>query len=246
VKTAFFFAAVLACWPVGAAEPVMSGPTEAEPREYVRLEITDLPVESLADAVLIVWPEAGTELLPIRTWGGEPLMLFRAVRPGEYLVQVVVPVLDGKVAKLLQVRHTITVRGPPPPVVVVPPAPPIPPPLPPGPDPPMPPPTPETSGVAYLIVVRNNQDLTADQASTLIHLRQWSDSQPAKVSHLEISPDAGGSDSRLKTYIDKAGQLPWVIISQGRTDGNGAAVLWSGPLPDSHDALIGTFQEVVK
>lgn len=102
-----------------------------------------------------------------------------------------------------------------------------------------------TTGVAYLVIIRHNAELTADQAAELIKLRQWSDSQPEKVSQLEVSPDAGSSDDRLAGYIAKAGPLPWVVLSRGRKDGTGAAVLWSGPLGTA-EALQAKVAEVVK
>lgn len=133
--------------------------------------------------------------------------------------------------------HTVTLRG-----GTIPP--PIPPPVtpPPGPDPTTPP---ETTGVAYLVIVRRNEELTADQAAELLKLRQWSDSQPEKVSQLEVTPEAGGEDSRLAGYVAKAGPLPWVVLSRSRKDGKGAAVLWSGALGTAAE-LQAKVEEVVK
>jgi hypothetical protein len=80
----------------------------------------------------------------------------------------------------------------------------------------------------------------------LLRLRQWSDSQPGKVSQLEISPDAGSDDGRLAAYLSQVkGPLPWIVLSRARADGK-AIVLWSGPLPDSAEAVIAKVGEVVK
>jgi hypothetical protein len=102
-----------------------------------------------------------------------------------------------------------------------------------------------TTGPAYLVVIRNSADLTADQAAELLKLRQWSDSQPQVVSQLEVSPDAAFSDDRLAGYIRQAGPLPWVVLSRSRKDGKGATVLWSGPLGTAEEVR-AKFAEVVK
>lgn len=128
-----------------------------------------------------------------------------------------------------------------PPQVIVPP--PIVPDTPPKPDPTLPP---LTTGVTYLVVIRENQDLTADQAAMLAKMRTWTDSQPERFSQLEIRPAAGGEDDRLRTYTERAGPLPWLVISRARTDGTGAAVLWSGELPGDLDAVKQRVAEVVK
>jgi hypothetical protein len=111
------------------------------------------------------------------------------------------------------------------------------------PDPTVPPSA--TTGVAYLVIIRRNEELTADQAAELLKLRQWSDQQPEKVSQLEVTPEAGSDDSRLAGYVQKAGPLPWVVLSRSRKDGRGAAVLWSGPLGTAEE-VIAKVAEVVK
>jgi len=225
------------------ATPVMSGPVEVERNVYARLAISDLPVSSLEHANITVWPEVGTELLPLRTWGGEPLMLFRASEPGRYLVKVVVPVLEGKEARLLSVEHIIEVRGPPTPPV--PPTPPEPPTPPPGPDPPQPP---ETTGVAYVIVIRRNQDITADQAETLIRLRTWSDARQQQVSQLEFDPDTAGDNGQLWAARVPAGErLPyWFLARQRAAGGSGVAILRQGPLPENWQVIVGEVEGLLQ
>ena len=95
------------------------------------------------------------------------------------------------------------------------------------------------------MIVRRNEELTADQAAELLKLRTWSDSQPEKVSQLEVTPEAGGEDERLAGYVAKAGPLPWVVLSRSRKDGKGAAVLWSGALGTAEE-LQAKVAEVVK
>lgn len=110
-----------------------------------------------------------------------------------------------------------------------------PPPTPPGPDPPEPPPpTPgQTTGVVWLTILRHKDDVTADQAEVLARIRQWSDQQPAaKVLHYQFPPDS--SDPKVQAYaarVPTGASLPYVFISQARTDGRGAEILWHGPLP---------------
>ena len=218
------------------ASPAMRGPVEVDQNAYARLEVSNLPGDTLEHADLTVWPVDGTELLPLRTWGGEPLMLFRASDPGKYLVKVVVPVLEGKEARLLSVEHVIEVRGPP--------TPPTPPTPPPGPDPPQPP---ETTGVAYVIVIRRNQDITADQAETLIRLRTWSDAQQQQVAQLEFDPDTAADNGQLWAARVPAGEsLPYWFLARQRTGSTGTAILKQGPLPESLDAITGAVGEVLK
>jgi hypothetical protein len=227
------FAYLLLCL-VGAA-PAMSGPVEVSPGTYARLSVENLPVDALPHAEITVWPIEGTELLPLKTWSDEALMLFRAELPGRYLVKVTVPILDGENARLLSVEHIIEVRGPPPGPT---------PPTPPNPTPP-PPPTPGTlTGVAYLIVVRPEQP-TADQAQDLLNLRVWVDSQPAgKAEILDVTRDprasSGAVDSRLSGYVARvpaSEPLPYAFIVRQRTEG-GSHVFWEGRVSGNTADLI--------
>lgn len=160
---------------------------------------------------------------------------------GTYRLVVIPSKADqGIISQVIVVGSSAIVPTVPPQVVV---PPPIVPDTPKPPDPTLPP---VTTGVTYLVVIRENQDLTADQAAMLAKMRTWSDSQPEQLRQLEVSPDAGSDDDRIKTYTDKAGPLPWLVISRARTDGTGAAVLWSGELPEMLDAVKARVAEVVK
>jgi len=224
------------------AEPTMSGAESVEVGQYARLDVSGVPLESLPQADVTIWPENGTEKIEAQNWSGQPYILFRSSVPGEYLVKVVAPILDGKVATLIVLRHVIEVRGPPAPPV--PPQPPEPPTPPPGPDPPQPP---QTTGVAYVMVIRRNQELTADQAEVLIKLRTWSDARQQQVSHLEFDPDTAGDNGQLWAAKVPAGEtLPYWFLARQRTGSTGVAILNQGPLPDSLDAITGAVEGVLK
>jgi len=178
---------------------------------------------ALADVVLLVGPD-GT-VLPVGTYR---------------LVVIPSSPEQGIISQTIVVGSSAIVPTVPPQVVVPPPI------VPDEPKPPDPTQPPATTGVTYLVVVRENAELTADQAAMLAKMRTWSDSQPEHLRQLEVSPDAGSEDDRLKTYTERAGPLPWLVISRARVDGTGAAVLWSGELPGDVDAVKAKVEEVVK
>lgn len=225
----------------------VTGPASGDVSKPVSLVISGLPAVDLSKPLgeQTLWvetirfelssPSAERPILDkelsmsVSPWEWRLRINFTPKSPGTYLL-----VCDWNQTPYGLALHRVEIGG-----TVTPP---FPPPV--IPDDPVPAPT-ETTGTAYLVIIRHNAELTADQTAELLKLRQWSDAQPQIISHLEISPDAGSEDDRLAGYIAKAGPLPWVVLSRGRKDGKGAIILWSGPF-DSAKALQTKFEEVVK
>lgn len=185
------------------------------------------------------WLVLTDKLLPVQAEsfllknGGS--VLFWEGDPGSYGV-IFIPndIAEGLAARQVKLGH-----GPQPP------------PDPDDPDVPDPPdPDQPTSGLVWITVIRENAELTADQAQTLIKLRTWSDKQPAdKIAHWEFSPDAGTENANVQAYIDKipaSGKLPWLFVSQRKKGDSGAVILHSGPLPASADEIIAIAGRVAK
>jgi hypothetical protein len=244
LRRCFFLAALLAAVVAQAQPPVarVTGPKEARCGSLIVLDAS----ESTGTGrmwLLAVSPEE-TSFLPVESG---LKCIFASPVSGVYRFVLVVAGTNSNGGPAADMAtHTVTLSGGVTPPVVPPPiTPPVVPPVVPPTDPTQPPAA--TTGVAYLVVIRSNQDLTVDQATVLLRLRQWSDSQPQKVSQLEISPDSGAEDGRLAAYLSQVkGPLPWVVLSRARKDGKGAAVLWSGALPDSAEEVIAKVGEVVK
>jgi hypothetical protein len=105
----------------------------------------------------------------------------------------------------------------------------------------------QTTGPVAVVIIGDASDLTVDEAEVLSKLRTWSDSRQADVTHLEFSPAA--DDARVKAYVAKipAGKpLPWVFISRAKADGNGAVLLWNGPLAKTAAEIEAKVAEVTK
>jgi hypothetical protein len=230
----------------GPADLRMSGPAIGTAGQPLTITVSGLPAVDLSQTVGEQTKWIDSLRFDVSTPGGPAALeqeLSMSVSPWEWRLRLTLtPAANGTYLVVCDwneppyglALHRVDVGGSPP-VVVVPPITP--------PDPTVPPS--QTTGVAYLVIIRHYAELTADQAAELLKLRQWSDSQPERVSQLEVSPDAASSDDRLAGYIAKAGPLPWVVLSRGRKDGKGAAVLWSGPLGTASE-LQAKFAEVVK
>jgi hypothetical protein len=232
----------------GPADLRMAGPTTGAVGQPIAIMVSGLPAVDLTATVgeqtkwidslrFDVSGPAGAVVLDkelsmsVSPWEWRLRLTLTPTVPGVYVV-----VCDWNQEPYGLALHRLTIGG-------TAPVPPIVPPI--DPDKPDPPNPSETTGTAHLVIIRHNAELTADQAAELLKLRQWSDSQPDKISQLEVSPDAGSEDDRLAGYIAKAGPLPWVVLSRGRKDGKGAAVLWSGPLGTASE-LQAKVAEVVK
>jgi hypothetical protein len=97
------------------------------------------------------------------------------------------------------------------------------------------------------MIVRKNQELTADQAETLIKLRTWSDARQQQVSHLEFDPDTAADNGQLWAGRVPSGEsLPYWFLARQKTGATGVAILKQGPLPDSLDAITGAVEGVLK
>jgi hypothetical protein len=189
--------------------------------------------------LLAVSPEP-TSFLPVESG---LKVIFASPTPGDYTFVLIVSGTNANGGPMADMAtHTVTLLGPRPPPV--PPQPPVPPPLPPGPDPTIPP---ETTGVAYVMIVRRNQELTADQAETLIKLRTWSDARQQQVSHLEFDPDTAADGGQLWAAKVPSGEsLPYWFLARQKTGATGVAILKQGPLPETLDAITGAVEGALK
>lgn len=211
--------AALATAAADAQQPraVITGPREARCGALVVLDAT--ASEGLGRLWVLAAAPEETTFLPVDS---STKCLFASPVAGRYEFVLIVSGTNANGGPAAEIaRHSVTLRGS------------TPPPPPPPDEPTDPTQPPETMGAATLIVLRINQDLTADQAATLTKLRTWSDARPNQVSQLEFSPE--DTDARVAQYVAKlpAGQdLPYVFLVRQRRDGRGAVILWKGPLPN--------------
>tara|TARA_Y100000310_G_scaffold264049_1_gene274576 strand:+ start:959 stop:1717 length:759 start_codon:yes stop_codon:yes gene_type:complete len=120
---------------------------------------------------------------------------------------------------------------------------PRPPPDPDDPDP-DPDPTVKTEGPVFSLVLRNAEDLTAEQSQALSAIRDWVDEQPAtEVQHQELDIDAVGPDGKTEPRVAKyteaipdTSSLPYGFISKKKV-GGGAVILWAGELVDADETI---------
>jgi hypothetical protein len=238
----------------GPAALKLTGPTEGLAGQPVAIVVHGLPAVDLKSTVgdQTAWVE--TLRFAISAPDGADVTLDKelsmTVAPWAWRLRVTfVPPVDGTYVLVCDwnqepfglALHRMLIGPRPPPTPPVPPTPPIPPP---GPDPPTPP---ETTGVAYVIVIRKNQDITADQAETLIRLRTWSDARPQQVSQLEFDPDTAGDNGQLWAARVPAGKsLPYWFLARQRVGSTGFAVIREGPLPENWQAIVGEVEGVLQ
>jgi len=214
---------------------VITGPKEQRPGSLVVLDATES--QGLGRVWLLAISPEPTSFLPVEAG---LKVIFASPTPGDYTFVLVVSGTNANGGPMADMAtHTVTLLGPRPP-----PVPPQPPTPPPGPDPPQPP---ETTGVAYLIIVRRNQELTADQAEVLIRLRTWSDARQQQVSQLEFDPDSAGDNGQLwAARVPAGGSLPYWFLARQKTGATGVAILKQGPLPNSLDEITGAVEGVLR
>jgi hypothetical protein len=96
-------------------------------------------------------------------------------------------------------------------------------------------------------VIRRNQDITADQAETLILLRTWSDTQQQQVAQLEFDPDTAADNGQLWAARVPAGEsLPYWFLARQRVGSTSFAVIREGPLPENWQAIVGEVEGVLQ
>jgi hypothetical protein len=87
VAAAFCFFCWAASAMVAAAEPTLTPPTGSlGAGEYLEITIGGITEADLPRTKLVLWPRDGTSIMPVKTWTGQPLVLFRAKTPGKYLL----------------------------------------------------------------------------------------------------------------------------------------------------------------
>lgn len=260
---------LLAAQFVAAADIVVTPPSGViQPNEYVILSVTGVSDAELPGAAATVEPSDGVQLLAARTWGGKPIIFFKAAKPGKYAVFVSINAFRQKLDEgfaateqaaieppelLSELRIAVTKIGDKYEAksgsVLLEVAGSVPPP-PPGPDPPDIPPV--TTGLVWTVVIRTVDTMTADQSEALSNLREWTDQQPFdKVAHYEFSPTAvgpdGSIDKRVATWVAKVpatAKQPYVFVAAKDAAGK-SAIIWQGELTKAAD-VIAKIQEHTK
>jgi len=92
----FFLAACLLLARPVLAEVSIDGPDgPVQPGRYVQLDVRGIPDEALPKTKLIHFPRDDVQVIPAKTWGGDPFILFLADQPGNYLLAVAVVQIEG-------------------------------------------------------------------------------------------------------------------------------------------------------
>lgn len=220
------------------AEVSIVGPSTALPGDLIVLEAA-----GTFDSAKWFLGNSEKTFLPV---DGGKRVVFASGASGEYRFFVVAATVDGGKVSLDDATHVVTIGGP------------NPTPTPPSPTPPAPPtPVPPTPVVpaaksVAIVVIRDSEQLDADQSEVLVDLREWSDAQkPEQVRHYEFAPDQTGPDGRkdplAAAYIAKLpanAALPWAMILN--TDQKPAAVVWSEHLPDKAQSIIDKATSILK
>jgi hypothetical protein len=70
---------------------VIEGPTEpVDPKEYTMILVSGLSDVDLPKAKVAWSPTAGVTVMPAKTWGGQPMLFFKASTPGKYTLSITI------------------------------------------------------------------------------------------------------------------------------------------------------------
>lgn len=235
--------------PQAPASVTIAGPAETSPGDLVILE-----ARGEYEGIRWILGNSTKSFLPV---DDGRRCVFASGAPGEYRFFAVVAQRDGEATTLADASFVVRVGGPSPvpptPTPPTPTPPPAPTPIPPAPTPTPPPaPIPDSFSSLSLVVIRDVDDLTADQAEVLLNLRTWSDAQPpAKVRHYEFAPDQknelGQTDPVVAGYLAKkpaTAKLPYVLLLA--TDATPAKVAWQGELPATAKEITDRMSSLLK
>lgn len=199
---------------------IIEGPTAIPPNYTATLHIKGVTPEQLQSGKVVWWPRDNIEVLPVQTWGGQPLLMVRSPVDNTYLVQVMTAINN----ELIYAEHTLKIGNIPEPT------PPGPTPDPePGPEPapdPEPEPIPDFEEPLTLLLIEETGDRTTDEAAAVlsqdiinfIKSKEWD----RYLLDQDIKDKDGKTPASVKPYIDRAvGKgLPWYII----VDKNGKVI----------------------
>jgi hypothetical protein len=206
----------------------IEGPTDILPNQTATLQVKGVSPAQLSTGKVVWWPRNNIEVLPVQTWGGQPLLMVRSPINNTYLIQVMTAINN----ELAYTEHIITVGttpdpnpGPVPPG----PVPPDPGPIPPPPDPV--PPAPDFEEPLSLILIEETEDRTPEEAATVLSTdiikfiaeKGWT----RYLIDKDIKDKDGKTPESVKAYIERAvgAGLPWYIV----VDKNGNMVV-EGPI----------------
>lgn len=242
------------------AEITITGPTTPiEPREYVRLDVTGISDADLARAVVSVSPPDGVQIETYKTWGNQPIILFKARAAGKYLLSVSLnpwrqhldsgakAAADAKVdsqllAELQLVVGKLAVKYPSAggqlALEVGGVVPPPPPPDPPDPDPPEP--IPPLAIAEQLVILRDQRQATTKMQSVLLDLQERFQRGSKPEMFLLDKHDPSGAAGAYLALKPASSAFPYYFLIA-----KGGKVLAQGPVADSVEAqvdLIKKFQ----
>jgi hypothetical protein len=217
--------------PVPPNTIIIEGPTNVGVNQTATLNIKGASPSQLASGKVVWWPRDDIEVLPVQTWGGEPLLMVRSNIASNHIIQV----MTAQNNDLLYAEHVIQIGQTPDPVPPgpVPPGPIPPGPIPPGPVPPNPvpptpdpivPPVPVYKEPLSLLLIEESADrdnveeataVLSEKVIQLIAKKNW-------YRHLldkDVVDKDGKTPAVVKPYIERAvGKgLPWYIVVD--TDG---------------------------
>jgi hypothetical protein len=197
-----------------APKAIITGPKEAQAGDLIVLDAS----ESTGTSRLWLLAVSPVEksFLPVDSG---LRCVFATGTPGKYTFVLVVAGTNPNGGALAEMTtHSVTVQGTGPPVV-----PPVVPPIVTPPDPTLPP---VTTGVTYLVVIRENQELTADQAATLQGLLVVREGRYSAENGIGFNtettgmllrefmkkhPEFVGKEPEIIEYINQGGEMPWAL-----------------------------------
>jgi len=189
-----------------------------EPGEFVTIPVSGLTDTEISRAVLDWEPHDGVQVIPVKTWGGQAMIFFKAPSQAasKYALILAWPLSATEVG---YEKAYVVVEGEN------------------GPDPqpdPEPDPDPEPGPLAKmsLIVVEETRDRTPQQAQILLDptLRTWLKNNGHQIHLIDKDQPAEG----LKDWIALTDNvLPHLFI----VDSGGGKPVWDGPLPTTQEAM---------
>jgi len=203
------------------SKPVKAG-------RYVRLRVQDVNPAVVTEEGLVWYPTSGVDLIPARTWGGEPFLLFLAERPGKYMLALFVPTAGEGGCSLQREMVEIQVGESPDPE--------------PDPEPdPDPQPTP---GRRLVLVLHETGNTDVDWGNLRMRLRASEYLEQQKHTLLILDQHAkdssGNAHPELARYLGLFDQVPLpALFVVEVADGQIGRLLHKGPCP-------ATAEEVVK
>ena len=231
----------LAVCPFARADVSIEGPSEVEAGDYAQLNVLGLDAERLSSALVKYFPRERVNVIPAKTWAGDPMILFRAKNQGTYLLWVAAPGPTG----IDQAEIEIQVGPLPNPE-------PIPPDPTPIPDPdPEPDPDPQPApGVRQVTVVYESNNRTPNQTVAMISLQRYLSDTGHPYRFVDQHLADGETDRTpawLLPYLAEIKvrnvQLPALVVALPPVGTEVARIVGIGSMPPDADKAIAFVQK---